>query len=101
MILAASSRGARVAGVSPASTTNSTAVESALAGCVSVLPRSSRTRSATKPKRSAPGFPSDHGTTTMRSTGRATVTMRSSTTPAMISRKMTNRSRPLNPPPLP
>jgi hypothetical protein len=97
MIPALPRRGARVAGVSPASTTNSTSVEFALAGVVSAAPRSSRTRSATKPMRRAPGFPSVHGTTTMRSTGRATVAMISSTTSAMTARNSTNRTRPPSP----
>ena len=70
---AASSFGASVAGVSPDSTTNSTVVASSEAGAVSELPRSSRTRSDTNPIWSALGLSHAHGTTTARTSGRATV----------------------------
>jgi len=49
-------RGARVAGVSPESTTKSTSVSSSLALAVSAGPMSSATRSATKPILSALGL---------------------------------------------
>ena len=79
MIPASSSRGARLVGVSPGWTTNSTLVSSSEAGSVRAEPRSSRTRSDTKPSWSAEGLSHAHGTTTARRSGRATVAMTTST----------------------
>ena len=74
MIPASARRGAIVAGVSPSLTVNDDLVGSARRPAPSATrPRSSRTRSAMKPIRSAPGLSSTRGTMASRAIGRATV----------------------------
>ncbi len=98
MIPASSRRGASVVGVSPDWTVNSTTLGSLLAGVVNAGPRSSRTRSDTKPIWSADGLSQAQGTTTARTSGRATVTMTTRTKVASRTRNTRNRTTPPRPP---
>ncbi len=95
MIPAASSFGASVAGVSPGSTTNSTVVASSEAGAVSAAAEVLADEVGHERRSGGPtGLSHAQGTTTARTSGRATVPMTIRTAAASTNRNSRKRSTP-------